>query len=104
MVEGALNLQTLTPTQPMPSIEELDAKFAELVDELDLTPTNKEAMLSLPPEKKWQIYCSRKSPIDTTDGHTVSMVRPTPENYIERLKELANVSVRILFLTLRFAS
>lgn len=28
---GALSLQAVTPTQPMPSQEELDAKFAELV-------------------------------------------------------------------------
>jgi hypothetical protein len=29
-------------------------------EELDLTAPNKAAMLSLPDEKKWQIYCSRK--------------------------------------------
>jgi dishevelled associated activator of morphogenesis len=28
---GTLTLQAITPTQPMPSQEELDAKFAELV-------------------------------------------------------------------------
>jgi hypothetical protein len=28
---GTLSLQALTPTQPMPAEEELDAKFAELV-------------------------------------------------------------------------
>lgn len=75
----------------MPSIEELDAKFAELVEELDLTAPNKAAMLSLPPQKKWQIYCSRKSPIDSTDGEAVSRV-PSPDHYIERLKDVANVS------------
>jgi hypothetical protein len=31
-----------------------------LQEELDLTAPNKAAMLSLPSEKKWQIYCSRK--------------------------------------------
>lgn len=76
----------------MPSIEELDAKFAELVEELDLTAPNKAAMLSLPPQKKWQIYCSRKSPIDSTDGAAVSRVPPSPDHYIERLKDVANVS------------
>lgn len=91
VVEGAFTLQTLTPTQPMPSIEELDAKFAELVEELDLTAPNKAAMLSLPPQKKWQIYCSRKSPIDSTDGTEVSQTPPTPEHYIERLKDVAKV-------------
>lgn len=93
MVEGALTLQTLTPTQPMPSVEELDAKFAELVEELDLTAPNKAAMMGLPPQKKWQIYCSRKSPIDQTDGGAVSRVPPSPEHYIEQLKDIANVSI-----------
>lgn len=91
MVEGPAPLQTLTPTQPMPSIEELDAKFAELVEELDLTAPNKEAMLGLPPQKKWQIYCSRKSPIDSTDGTAISRTPPTPEHYIERLNDIAKV-------------
>ena len=31
-----------------------------LQEELDLTPPNRAAMLALPPEKKWQIYCNRK--------------------------------------------
>lgn len=92
VVEGALNLQTLTPTQPMPSIEELDVKFAELVEELDLTAPNKAAMLSLPSQKKWQIYCSRKIPIDSTDGAALSTVPPSPEYYIERLKDMTSVS------------
>lgn len=91
VVEGAFTLQTITPTQPMPSIDELDAKFAELVEELDLTAPNKDAMLSLPPQKKWQIYCSRKSPIDSTDGAQVSRTPPTPEHYIERLRDIAKV-------------
>lgn len=82
---GTLTLQAITPTQPMPSEEELDAKFAELVEELDLTAPNKAAMLSLPPEKKWQIYCSRKGGEDTVDqAHA-------PEHYIERLKALATL-------------
>lgn len=75
----------------MPSIDELDAKFAELVEELDLTAPNKEAMLSLPSQKKWQIYCSRKSPVDSTDGTAISRTPPTPEHYIERLKDIAKV-------------
>lgn len=88
-MEGAFTLQTMTPTQPMPNIEELDAKFAELVEELDLTAPNKSAMLGLPAQKKWQIYCSRKSPIDDVDGHaTLSTVPPSPEHYIERLCDM----------------
>lgn len=31
-----------------------------LQDELDLTDKNREAVFALPPEKKWQIYCSKK--------------------------------------------
>lgn len=81
----------------MPSIEELDAKFAELVEELDLTAPNKAAMLSLPPQKKWQIYCSRKSPIDSKDGTEVSRTQPpTPEHYIERLKDIAKVQFMLI--------
>jgi dishevelled associated activator of morphogenesis len=82
---GTLTLQAITPTQPMPSQEELDAKFAELVEELDLTAPNKAAMLSLPSQKKWQIYCSRKGGEDTVD-HTHA-----PEHYVERLRTLATL-------------
>lgn len=76
----------------MPSVEELDTKFAELVEELDLSATNKAAMLSLPPQKKWQIYCSRKSLIDQTDGAELSTVPPSPDYYIDRFKEMSIVS------------
>ncbi len=31
-----------------------------LQDELDLDKPHQEAMFALPPEKKWQIYCSKK--------------------------------------------
>ncbi|XP_020802699.1 disheveled-associated activator of morphogenesis 1 isoform X2 [Drosophila serrata] len=74
----------------MPSVDELDSKFAELVEELDLTAPNKEAMLSLPAQKKWQIYCSRKLPLDAADGPDAAAITqpPTAEHYIERLKEL----------------
>lgn len=57
---GTLSLHPLTPTQPMPPEEELEAKFAELVEELDLTAVNRAAMMGLPREKKWQIYCGQK--------------------------------------------
>uniref|UniRef100_A0A8C3R4X3 Dishevelled associated activator of morphogenesis 2 n=1 Tax=Cyanoderma ruficeps TaxID=181631 RepID=A0A8C3R4X3_9PASS len=53
-------LQFLEFSVPIPPAEELNARFAELVDELDLTDKNREAMFALPPEKKWQIYCSKK--------------------------------------------
>ncbi|XP_018564843.1 disheveled-associated activator of morphogenesis 1 [Anoplophora glabripennis] len=82
---GTLTLQAITPTQPMPSQEELDTKFAELVEELDLTAPNKAAMMSLPPQKKWQIYCSRKGGEDTVDQ------THAPEHYVERLRTLATL-------------
>lgn len=69
----------------MPPQDELDAKFAELVEELDLTAPNKAAMLSLPSQKKWQIYCSRKGSESTTD------LTHAPEHYIERLHTLATL-------------
>lgn len=81
---GTLSLQAITPTIPMPSQEELDSKFAELVEELDLTAPNKAAMMNLPSEKKWQIYCSRKGE-DTIDESHV------PEHYIERLQTLSKL-------------
>ncbi|CAL8090724.1 unnamed protein product [Orchesella dallaii] len=63
--------------------EELDAKFAELVEELDLSLPNKTAMLSLPIEKKWQIYCSRKH-----ESENSSLVSFSPEYYIDRVNNL----------------
>lgn len=60
--------------------------FTLLQEELDLTAPNKAAMLSLPSQKKWQIYCSRKGGEDMVDqAHA-------PEHYIERLRTLATVS------------
>ncbi|XP_076273248.1 disheveled-associated activator of morphogenesis-like protein isoform X2 [Rhynchophorus ferrugineus] len=82
---GTLTLQAITPTQPMPCQEELDAKFAELVEELDLSSDKKATMLNLEPHKKWQIYCSRKGGEDTLDQAHM------PEHYIERLKTLATL-------------
>lgn len=44
-------------------------------------------MLSLPPQKKWQIYCSRKGGEDLVDQARA------PEHYIERLRTLATVNI-----------
>ncbi|XP_065343760.1 disheveled-associated activator of morphogenesis 1 [Cloeon dipterum] len=84
---GTLSIQALTPTQPMPEEEELNAKFAELVEELDLTAPNKAAMLSLPLEKKWQIYCSRKK-----DEEGETDLNQPPEHYIERARALSQLT------------
>lgn len=62
--------------------------FFVLQEELDLTAPNKAAMLSLPPQKKWQIYCSRKGGEDLVDQARA------PEHYIERLRTLAIVRLQ----------
>jgi len=37
-----------------------DVVFVNVQDELGLDKTHRDAMFSLPPEKKWAIYCSKK--------------------------------------------
>jgi dishevelled associated activator of morphogenesis len=94
VIEGVFSLENLTPTQPMPSTEELEEKFAELVEELDLTEANKSQMMSLPSAKKWQIYCSRKIPVesaDAIDGNSSSYqsnTEKTPQFYVDKLREI----------------
>lgn len=85
--EGGLALQAVTPTHPMPPQDELDAKFAELVEELDLTAVNKAAMMALPAAKKWQIYCSRRPPPGQPPPLATS---PELEEYIKALNEIAD--------------
>lgn len=77
------------------STEELEEKFAELVEELDLTEANKLQMMSLPSAKKWQIYCSRKLSVETADSPdgksnaSISNVEKTPAFYVDKLREIA---------------
>lgn len=87
---GTLTLQAMTPTLPMPAEEELNKMFLELVDELDLTQANRQAVLALPANKKWQIYCSRKGN-DTLDngGLRTTDLSGDPEDYINRIKIIA---------------
>ncbi|KAJ8947696.1 hypothetical protein NQ318_001534 [Aromia moschata] len=59
------------------------SSYSMSLEELDLTAPNKAAMMSLPPQKKWQIYCSRKGGEDTVDE------THAPEHYVERLRSLA---------------
>ncbi|XP_023325482.1 disheveled-associated activator of morphogenesis 1 [Eurytemora carolleeae] len=80
---GGLSLQAITPTTPMPSEDELNDKFAELVEELDLSAPNKAAMLSLPLEKKWIIWNSRKGREEQSD------LSSNPEYYTDRLREVS---------------
>lgn len=95
---GTLTLQAMTPTLPMPAEEELNKMFLELVDELDLTQANRQAVLALNANKKWQIYCSRKGN-DTLDngGLRTTDLSGDPEDYINRLKTIASVSVKMKF-------
>nr|XP_032518459.1 disheveled-associated activator of morphogenesis 1 [Danaus plexippus plexippus] len=85
--EGGLALQAVTPTHPMPPQDELDAKFAELVEELDLTAVNKAAMMELPAAKKWQIYCSRRPPPGQAPPLATA---PQVEEYIKALNEISD--------------
>ncbi|XP_070577470.1 disheveled-associated activator of morphogenesis 2-like isoform X2 [Ptychodera flava] len=87
---GADNGIALHPMElavPMPPPDELNAKFAELVDELDLSAPHREAMFNLPDEKKWQIYCSKKK--EQEDPSSTSW----PDNYIDRLNSMATLTV-----------
>uniref|UniRef100_A0A671M1E2 Disheveled-associated activator of morphogenesis 1-like n=1 Tax=Sinocyclocheilus anshuiensis TaxID=1608454 RepID=A0A671M1E2_9TELE len=77
-------LQAMEPALPIPSYDELDAMFSELVDELDLTEKHREAMFALPAEKKWQIYCSKKKEQEENKGAT-----SWPEYYIDQLNSMA---------------
>ena len=53
-------------------------------EELDLSAPNKTAMLSLPKEKKWQIYCSQKGSLGNETG-----LSNDPESYIENVNHLS---------------
>ncbi|XP_018422885.1 PREDICTED: disheveled-associated activator of morphogenesis 2 [Nanorana parkeri] len=86
-----INLKDNNPLQfvefagPMPSADELNARFSELVDELDLTDKNREAMFALPAEKKWQIYCSKKKEQEDPNKLATSW----PDYYIDRINSMA---------------
>eukprot|EP00794_Sanderia_malayensis_P020228 gene20228-22204_t len=77
-------LQPVEFTMPMPDETELNMKFLEIVDELDLTAVHRKAMFDLPAEKKWQIYCSRRK------GQQESTTA-WPDYYVDQLKSLTNI-------------
>uniref|UniRef100_A0A3B3ZTB4 Dishevelled associated activator of morphogenesis 1b n=1 Tax=Periophthalmus magnuspinnatus TaxID=409849 RepID=A0A3B3ZTB4_9GOBI len=74
----------LEPALPMPPEHELDARFTELVDELDLTEEHRARMFALPAEKKWHIYCSKRMEAEEDKGAT-----RWPDHYIDRLNMTA---------------
>ncbi|XP_043859669.1 disheveled-associated activator of morphogenesis 2 isoform X2 [Dromiciops gliroides] len=84
-------LQFLEFSSPIPPAEELNARFAELVDELDLTDKNREAMFALPLEKKWQIYCSKKK----EDPN--KLATSWPDYYIDRINSMAAMQTLYAF-------
>ncbi|XP_037550926.1 disheveled-associated activator of morphogenesis 1 [Nematolebias whitei] len=71
-------------SQPVPPQQELDSKFTELVDELELSEEHRAAMFALPAEKKWQIYCSKKM-----DGPDEKEVTSQPQSYIDKINLMA---------------
>ncbi|XP_071834837.1 disheveled-associated activator of morphogenesis 1-like isoform X2 [Apostichopus japonicus] len=80
-------LHQVIAEEPMPPIDELDAKFEELVAELDLPEQHRQRMYSLPPEKKWQIYCSkRREQDDPSSGFW-------PDPYLDRLKSMMTLVI-----------
>ncbi|KAK2706666.1 hypothetical protein QYM36_014640 [Artemia franciscana] len=83
---GTLQLQYLTPIIPMPDEEEVNARFLDVIDELDLAGPKKAAMLSLPLEKKWQIYLDRTNKELDRDNETIH-----PEQYIERVQAISGL-------------
>uniref|UniRef100_A0A673G5T2 Disheveled-associated activator of morphogenesis 2-like n=1 Tax=Sinocyclocheilus rhinocerous TaxID=307959 RepID=A0A673G5T2_9TELE len=88
-LKDSVPLQLLEFSAPMPPEEELHARFSELVDELDLTDKNREAMFALPAEKKWQIYCSKKKEQEDPNKLATSW----PDYYIDRINSMAAVSI-----------
>lgn len=86
-------LQYLEFSLPIPPTEELNARFAELVDELDLTDKNREAMFALPLEKKWQIYCSKKKEQEDPNRQATSW----PDYYIDRINSMAAMQTLYAF-------
>uniref|UniRef100_A0AAY4ALF8 Dishevelled associated activator of morphogenesis 2 n=1 Tax=Denticeps clupeoides TaxID=299321 RepID=A0AAY4ALF8_9TELE len=90
-LKDSVPLQLLEFSAPMPPEEELNARFSELVDELDLTDKNREAMFALPAEKKWQIYCSKKK----EDPN--KLATSWPDYYIDRINSMAAMQTLFAF-------
>ncbi|XP_033627893.1 disheveled-associated activator of morphogenesis 1-A-like isoform X2 [Asterias rubens] len=81
-LDNGMVLHPMEAADPMPPLEELNAMFVELVDELDLPALHRERMFSLSPEKKWQIYCSKKKEQDDPNS------TKWPDYYLDQLKTM----------------
>lgn len=82
VVDNNMVLHTIKEEDPMPPLDELNAKFEELVAELDLGASHRETMFSLSPEKKWQIYCSKKR--EQEDPNSASW----PDFYLDQINAM----------------
>ncbi|XP_072031221.1 disheveled-associated activator of morphogenesis 1-like isoform X2 [Amphiura filiformis] len=113
--DGGMLLHPMEVAEPMPPLDELNIKFAELVDELDLTAEHRERMFDLPPEKKWQIYCSKKReqedpnslawPVYYLDKMKVVMediITPTEEEIENRTKLVDSLKTALRTQPMRF--
>ena len=67
---------------PLPDDEnEINAKFSEIVAELDVDQAHRDALFNLPPDKKWQLYCSKIQD------------RELPDTYIDKINNLSDTRV-----------
>ncbi|KAK3092739.1 hypothetical protein FSP39_006760 [Pinctada imbricata] len=86
-IESGEPLKAMAVEEPMPEDEkEIDEKFLEIVNELGVDKPHRDALFSLPPEKKWQIYCSKKQ---DREGN----VESSADLYIEKVRNLSNMVV-----------
>ncbi|KAL4238139.1 Dishevelled associated activator of morphogenesis 2 [Mactra antiquata] len=82
-IDGDTQLKSMALDIPMPTDEaELNARFEELVAELDLDKPHRDALFNLEPEKKWQIYCSKKQGVGDANS---------PDYYIERINSMHSI-------------
>lgn len=82
-IDGDTQLKAVALEIPMPADEnELNAMFEELVAELDLDKPHRDALFNLEPEKKWQIYCSKKQGLGDANS---------PDYYIDRINAMISI-------------
>ncbi|XP_060571050.1 disheveled-associated activator of morphogenesis 1-like [Ruditapes philippinarum] len=82
-IDGETQLKAMTVDIPMPTDEnELNTMFEELVAELDLDKPHRDALFNLQPEKKWQIYCSKKQGLGDANS---------PGYYIDRINSMSTI-------------
>ncbi|KAL3874321.1 hypothetical protein ACJMK2_037352 [Sinanodonta woodiana] len=109
-IDVASPLKSMALEIPMPSDEnELNTKFEELVAELDLDKPHRDALFNLPPEKKWQIYCSKtqivsynEEDIETREKLVENLktaLRTQPMSFVVRFMQEDGLQVLLNFLS-----